>query len=133
MRPMASDIVPMPKTPDLGICPTSPEPVRGPIIAMNATRIGGVLLLLISIALRAQQTRTSAESISGTSASGTSGRAGAASSVAFGAAPGQTPVYRIKLRVHNGQTTLTAAELRKSLEEMNSIWWSQAGVCFEIT
>src|SRR5438128_1073772 len=94
-----------------------------------ATSIGGVLLLLISIAL--QQTRTSAASISGTSAS--SGRASAAGSGAFEAAPGRTPVYRIKLRVHNRQTTLPAAELRKSLEEMNSIWWSQAGVCFEIT
>ena len=98
-----------------------------------ATRIGGMLLLLLSIALQGQQTRTSPASISGTSASDTSGRAGAAGSGAFGAAPGQTPVYRIKLRVHNGQTTLPAAELRKSLEEMNSIWWSQAGVCFEIT
>jgi len=25
------------------------------------------------------------------------------------------------------------AELRNALEEMNSIWWLQAGVCFEIT
>jgi hypothetical protein len=92
-----------------------------------ATRIGGVLLFLISIALQGQQTRTSAASISGTSASDTSGPARAAGSGAFEAAPGRTPVYRIKLRVHNGQTTLPAAELRKSLEEMNSIWWSQAG------
>ena len=102
------------------------------IIAM-ATRIGGVLLLLISIAFQGQQTRTSAALISGTSAGHTSGRARAAGSGAFEAAPGRTPVYRIRLRVHNGQTTLPGAELRKSLEEMNSIWWSQAGVCFEIT
>src|SRR3989442_3843547 len=98
-----------------------------------ATRIGGVLLLLISVALQGQQRRTSAASISGTSASHTSGRASAAGSGTFEAAPGRTPVYRIKLRVHNGQTTLPAVELRKSLEEMNSIWWSQAGVCFENT
>src|SRR6266702_4748777 len=103
-----------------------------PIIAM-ATRIGGVLLFLISIALQGQQTRTSAAVISGTSASDTSSRARAAGSGAFEAVPGRTPVYRLKLRVHNGQTTLPGAELRKSLEEMNSIWWSQAGVCFEIT
>src|SRR5205809_7450731 len=103
-----------------------------PIIAM-ATRIGGVLLLLISIALQGQQTRTSAASISGTSASDTSGGARAAGSGAFEAAPGRTPVYRIKLRVHNVQTTLPAAELRKSLAEMNSIWWLQSGVFFEIT
>ena len=100
---------------------------------MNATRIGVVLLLLISVAWHRQQTRTSAASISRTSATGTSGRAGTAGSRAFAAAPGQTPVYRIKLRVHNGQTSLPVAELRKSLEQMNSIWWSQAGVCFEIT
>jgi hypothetical protein len=47
--------------------------------------------------------------------------------------PGRTPVYRINLRVHRGRSALPAAELRKSLEEMNSIWLSQAGVCFEIT
>src|SRR6476620_11764077 len=99
---------------------------------MNASRIGAVLLLLISIGWHRQQTRTSAASISRTGPSGTSGRAGTAGLGAL-AAPGQTPVYRIKLRVHNGQTTLPVAELRKSLEEMNAIWWSQAGVCFEIT
>ena len=99
---------------------------------MNATRIGAVLLLLISIAWHRQQTRTSAASTSRTSPSGTSGRAGTAGLRAL-AAPGQTPVYRIKLLVHNGQTTLPVADLRKSLEEMNSIWWLQAGVCFEIT
>src|SRR5436190_8345921 len=49
------------------------------------------------------------------------------------AGPGRTPVYRINLRVHRGRSNLPAAELRKALEEMNSIWWSQAGVCFEIT
>jgi hypothetical protein len=100
---------------------------------MNATRIGGALLLVISIALQGQQTRPSTVSISPTSASGTSGRADAAGSGASASAPGRTPVYRINLRVHSGRTTLPVAELRKSLEEMNSIWWSQAGVCFEIT
>src|SRR3989442_8501244 len=101
-----------------------PRAHPGPIIAM-ATRIGGVLLLLISIAFQGQQTRTSAALISGTSASDTAGRrARAAGSGAFEAAPGRTPVYRIQLRVHNGQTTLPAAELRKSLEEMNSTSWS---------
>src|SRR5215475_12417908 len=96
-----------------------------------ATRIGGVLLLVISTALQGQQLRTSGASISGMSASDTSGRP--AGPGGFEPAPGRTPVYRVKLRVHNRQTTLPAAELRKSLEEMNSIWWSQAGVCFEIT
>ena len=108
-------------------------PDRGRRIITMATKIGGALLLLIWTALQGQQTRTSAPSISDTRASGASGRVGGGGSGAFGTAPGQTPVYRIKLRVHNGQTTLPAAELRKSLEEMNSIWWSQAGVCFEIT
>jgi hypothetical protein len=49
------------------------------------------------------------------------------------AVPGRTPVYRVELRVHRGKSNLPAAELRNALEEMNSIWWSQAGVCFEIT
>src|SRR5262245_26855903 len=99
---------------------------------MNATRVGAVLLLFISIGWHRQQTRTSAASISRSSSSSTYSRAGTAG-LGVLAAPGQTPVYRIKLRVHNGQTTLPVAELRKSLEEMNYIWWSQAGVCFEIT
>src|SRR5207249_3138124 len=77
---------------------------------MKATRIGAVLL--ISIAMQGQQTPP-ASSISVTT-------------------PGQTPVYRINLRVHNGHSTLPVADLRSSLEELNFIWWSQAGVCFEI-
>jgi hypothetical protein len=47
--------------------------------------------------------------------------------------PGRTPVYRINLRVHNGKSTLPAGELQQTLEEMNYIWWSQSGVCFEIS
>jgi len=49
------------------------------------------------------------------------------------ASPGHTPVYRIKLRVHTGQSRMPLTDLRESLDEMNSIWWSQAGICFEIT
>ena len=77
---------------------------------MKATRI--VAVLLISIGMQGQQTPP-ASSISVTT-------------------PGQTPVYRINLRVHNGHSTLAVADLRSSLEELNFIWWSQAGVCFEI-
>jgi len=100
---------------------------------MNTIKIGGVLLLVIWIEMQGQQTATSTSSILGTSAGGTAGRAGATGPGASAAGPRQTPVYRIKLRVHNGQSTLPVAYLRESLEEMNSIWWSQAGVCFEIT
>jgi hypothetical protein len=67
----------------------------------------GILLVLSSIVLQGRQTIT------------------------VGA--GKTPVYRIKLRVHNGQSTLPVDDLRESMEEMNSIWLSQAGICFEIT
>jgi hypothetical protein len=42
-------------------------------------------------------------------------------------------VYRIKLRVHTGRSIMPVDDLRQSLEEMNFIWHSQAGVCFEIT
>jgi hypothetical protein len=97
---------------------------------MNAIIIRALLLPLIWIALQDQQTRTSTASTSGTRGV-VSDRAGESPTGA--AAPGRTPVYRIDLRVHIGPTTLPLDELRKSLEEMNSIWWSQAGVCFEIT
>src|SRR5215470_20033419 len=76
------------------------------IVAMKIVRLG-VLLVLSSIVLQGRQTIT--------------------------VGTGKTPVYRIKLRVHNGQSTLPADDLRESLEEMNSIWSSQAGICFEIT
>ncbi len=101
---------------------------------MNAIRIGAVLILL-SIALQGQHTPTPASAISGTTGGigGVSGSAGAAGSTGTGVVPGQTPVYRINLRVHNGHTTLPVADLRSLLEEINFIWWSQAGVCFEIT
>ena len=33
--------------------------------------------------------------------------------------PGQTPVYRIKLRVHNGHSTLPPPKLRQSLLEVS--------------
>jgi hypothetical protein len=80
--------------------------------------MGAALFLVISTASPRLQTPTPASPISGARA---------------GVFPGRTPVYRINLRVHNGQSALPAADLRASLEEMNFIWWSQAGVCFEIT
>ncbi|HMI94829.1 MAG TPA: hypothetical protein VK509_25825, partial [Polyangiales bacterium] len=46
--------------------------------------------------------------------------------------PPQTPVYRIPLRVHHGDSALDDATLLAVLDEMNWIWWSQAAVCFEI-
>ena len=42
------------------------------------------------------------------------------------------PVYRIPLRVHLGGSARPAAEWVPILEEINSIWLSQAGICFEI-
>src|SRR5213083_1363630 len=90
---------------------------RGPR-AMNAIRIGAVLLL-ISIALQGQHTSTPTSAISSTSTGGiggVSGSAGTAGAAGTGAVPGQTAVYRINLRVHNGHTTLPVADLRSSLE-----------------
>jgi hypothetical protein len=45
----------------------------------------------------------------------------------------KVPLYRINLLVHNGRSTLPVAGLSEALEEMNFIWSSQAGICFEIT
>lgn len=42
------------------------------------------------------------------------------------------PVYRIPLRVHLGQSARAPAHWRPILEEINTIWLSQAGICFEI-
>jgi hypothetical protein len=97
---------------------------------MNTTRFAAVLVLLISIALWGLQTPSPVPSISVTSTGNNFSIAGGSRQ---SGPPGQTPVYRINLRVHNGQSTLPAADLRTLLGEMNFIWWSQAGVCFEIT
>ncbi|MHB8791593.1 MAG: hypothetical protein ACYDBT_17140 [Desulfobulbaceae bacterium] len=42
------------------------------------------------------------------------------------------PVYRIPLSVHLGGSARPTAEWIPILEEINSIWLSQAGICFEI-
>jgi hypothetical protein len=42
------------------------------------------------------------------------------------------PVYRIPLRVHLGKSGRRPDEFRPMLEEINQIWLSQAGICFEI-
>src|SRR5439155_11672828 len=46
--------------------------------------------------------------------------------------PPFTPIYRIPLRVHVGQSTLSTRELSAALAAMDAIWWSQAAICFEI-
>lgn len=46
--------------------------------------------------------------------------------------PGATPVYRIPLRIHLGSSTLAGDALAAILDEVNFIWHSQAGICFEI-
>ena len=42
------------------------------------------------------------------------------------------PVYRIPLRVHVGESGRSPAEFKVILEEINDIWLSQAGICFEM-
>lgn len=49
-----------------------------------------------------------------------------------GAEPPMSPVHRVPLRVHLGNSGLSGQELAAVLEEMNWIWWSQAAVCFEV-
>ncbi len=43
------------------------------------------------------------------------------------------PVYHIPLSVHLKESARSAAAFTDILEEINHIWWSQAGICFEIT
>jgi hypothetical protein len=49
-----------------------------------------------------------------------------------GEQPPLTPVYRVPLRVHVGDSALDDTSLLAVLDEMSWIWWSQAAVCFEI-
>jgi hypothetical protein len=42
------------------------------------------------------------------------------------------PVYRIPLRVHLGESGRSPAGFKEILEEINEIWLSQAGICFEM-
>ncbi len=42
------------------------------------------------------------------------------------------PVYRIPLRVHLGESERSPADFKVILEEINTIWLSQAGICFEM-
>jgi hypothetical protein len=42
------------------------------------------------------------------------------------------PVYHIPLRIHLDESTWLAQAFAKTLEEINHIWWSQAGICFEM-
>jgi hypothetical protein len=49
-----------------------------------------------------------------------------------GEEPPLSPVYRIALRLHRGDSGLSDDALRDVLDETNWIWWSQAAICFEI-
>lgn len=44
----------------------------------------------------------------------------------------QGPVYRIPLRVHLGESGRSPLEFKDILDEINHIWLSQAGICFEM-
>jgi len=47
-------------------------------------------------------------------------------------APGDQPLYRIKLRVHLAKSERAAHEFGPIFSEINEIWQSQAAICFEI-
>ena len=44
----------------------------------------------------------------------------------------RSPVYRIPLRVHLGESSRAPQDFKDILEEINHIWQSQAGICFEM-
>lgn len=48
-------------------------------------------------------------------------------------APAELPCYRIPLTVHLGGTGRPRREFRTVFAEINRIWLTQAGICFEIT
>ncbi len=41
-------------------------------------------------------------------------------------------VYHIPLRVHLNRSSRRASDFYEILEEINHIWWSQAGICFDM-
>jgi hypothetical protein len=43
-----------------------------------------------------------------------------------------TPVYRVPLRVHLGKSGRKPPDFREIFDEINEIWLTQAGICFEI-
>lgn len=47
-------------------------------------------------------------------------------------APPYLPVYRVKLRVHLANSGRPAREFAPIFAEINDIWRSQAGICFEV-
>lgn len=49
-----------------------------------------------------------------------------------GQAPNLLPLYRIKLRVHLADSSRTPEEFEPIFAEINNIWQTQAGICFEI-
>jgi hypothetical protein len=49
-----------------------------------------------------------------------------------GQAPTLLPVYRIKLRVHLANSSRSPEEFEPIFAEINKIWQTQAGICFEI-
>ncbi len=57
--------------------------------------------------------------------------AGAASEEAS-LVPGLQPVYRINLRVHVAASGRSPEEFEPIFREINEIWYTQAGICFEI-
>jgi hypothetical protein len=77
---------------------------------------------------------SAADSSHGRSDAGTSAAAGGPTGASGkpGTGTSTTPVYRIPLRLHIGMSDLSEAELMPILTEMNKIWLSQAGICFEI-
>ncbi len=46
--------------------------------------------------------------------------------------PGFQPVYRINLRVHLANSSRAPEEFGPIFREINKIWYTQAGICFEI-
>jgi len=46
--------------------------------------------------------------------------------------PGRQPVYRIPLRVHLANSSRTPEDFGPIFSEINTIWHTQAGICFEI-
>lgn len=67
-----------------------------------------------------------------TNLSAADGQPIAESSATAGQAAALLPLYRLQLRVHLAESGRTAEDFEPIFAEINRIWHSQAGICFEI-
>ena len=91
-----------------------------------------ILLIFISVGYTLFGVHINAAFADGRALNENVGMQSAASTSKAEKTPPYLPVYRIKLRVHLTNSGRPTQEFVPIFAEINDIWWSQAGICFEI-